>query len=94
MEPARFPCRSDIFSERHHVSALKNCRREYRSPARVSRRNLTTADWSLASIEDAALCLVASPEYMAQAGIPDNLADPERHICLPFMLPSSDRIAP
>ncbi|WP_175874344.1 LysR family transcriptional regulator [Burkholderia sp. BCC0397] len=45
-------------------------------------------------LEDAALCLVASPEYVAQAGTPGNVADLEDHLCLPFMLPSSGRIAP
>lgn len=45
-------------------------------------------------LEDAALCLVASPDYIANAGIPENVAALECHLCLPFMLPSSGRIAP
>ncbi|CAB3763948.1 hypothetical protein LMG29660_04878 [Burkholderia puraquae] len=45
-------------------------------------------------LEDAALCLVASPGYVAAAGMPENVADLEQHLCLPFMLPSSGRIAP
>lgn len=45
-------------------------------------------------LEDAALCVVASPDYLRRAGTPigrEQLAD---HACIPFVMPSSGRIAP
>ncbi|PPE72586.1 LuxR family transcriptional regulator [Solimonas fluminis] len=45
-------------------------------------------------LEDAALCLVASPEYLEQAGSPQDLDALRRHACLPFVLPSTGRISP
>jgi len=45
-------------------------------------------------LEDAALCLVASPEYLEQAGNPQDLDALRRHACLPFVLPSTGRISP
>jgi DNA-binding transcriptional LysR family regulator len=45
-------------------------------------------------LEDAALCLVAAPAYLQQAGRPQNLEDLHRHSCLPFVLPSTGRISP
>lgn len=45
-------------------------------------------------LEDAALCLVASPGYVRHAGTPQTLEDLQQHQCLPFVLPSTGRIAP
>jgi DNA-binding transcriptional LysR family regulator len=45
-------------------------------------------------LEDAALCLVASPDYLRRAGAPASLGDLQRHACLPFVMPSTGRIAP
>lgn len=45
-------------------------------------------------LEDAALCLVASPHYLARAGTPRTLEELGRHACLPFVMPSTGRLAP
>ncbi len=45
-------------------------------------------------LEDAALCLVASPDYLARAGTPHGLSALAQHVCIPFVMPSSGRIAP
>lgn len=45
-------------------------------------------------LEDAALCLVASRTYLQRAGTPRILEDLEQHSCLPFVMPSTGRIAP
>jgi DNA-binding transcriptional LysR family regulator len=45
-------------------------------------------------LADEALCLVASPAYLAQAGVPHTVADLAAHRCLPFILPRTGRIAP
>lgn len=45
-------------------------------------------------LEDAALCLVASPDYLDRAGTPASLDDLRQHACLPFVMPSTGRIAP
>lgn len=45
-------------------------------------------------LADEALCLVASPAYVARAGMPATLAALEAHDCLPFILPRTGRIAP
>lgn len=45
-------------------------------------------------LEDAALCLVASPDYLRRAGTPRSLEDLRQHACLPFVMPSTGRIAP
>jgi DNA-binding transcriptional LysR family regulator len=44
-------------------------------------------------LEDATLCVVASPEYLQRAGIPQGLDDLAAHVCLPFEMPSTGRIA-
>ncbi|MEI2454408.1 MULTISPECIES: LysR family transcriptional regulator [Lysobacter] len=44
-------------------------------------------------LEDAALCLVASPDYLRRAGMPDDLAQLREHVCLPFVMPSTGRLA-
>lgn len=45
-------------------------------------------------LEDAPLCLVASPDYLARAGTPRTPAELADHACLPFVMPSSGRVAP
>ncbi|WAC63908.1 LysR family transcriptional regulator [Pseudoxanthomonas sp. SL93] len=45
-------------------------------------------------LEDAALCVVASPEYLQRYGTPSSLDALARHVCLPFVMPSSGRLAP
>lgn len=45
-------------------------------------------------LEDAALCVVASPAYLQQAGTPSRMEQLAEHACIPFVMPSSGRIAP
>ncbi|MFP2788938.1 LysR family transcriptional regulator [Enterobacter ludwigii] len=45
-------------------------------------------------LEDAALLLVTSPAYLHRMGTPQTLDDLHRHMCLPFILPRTGRIAP
>lgn len=45
-------------------------------------------------LEDARLCLVAAPKYLDRAGIPRHVDELITHSCLPFVMPSSGRIAP
>jgi DNA-binding transcriptional LysR family regulator len=45
-------------------------------------------------LEDAVLCLVASPEYLRRNGTPRNLEDLASHACVSFVMPSSGRTAP
>lgn len=45
-------------------------------------------------LEDAALLLVASPDYLRRMGAPQTLEDLQRHMCLPFILPRTGRLAP
>lgn len=45
-------------------------------------------------LEDAALCLVAAPAYLERAGTPRTLEELARHLCLPFVMPSTGRTAP
>ena len=45
-------------------------------------------------LEDAALCLVAAPHYLDRAGAPAGVADLAQHRCLPFVMPSTGRVAP
>ncbi|QBZ88858.1 LysR family transcriptional regulator [Pseudomonas viciae] len=45
-------------------------------------------------LEDARLCLVAAPQYLERAGTPRHLDELATHVCLPFVMPSSGRIAP
>lgn len=44
-------------------------------------------------LEDAALCLVASPDYLRRAGMPVDLAQLREHACIAFVMPSTGRIA-
>lgn len=44
-------------------------------------------------LEDASLCVVASPAYLERAGLPRDLDDLSKHTCLPFEMPSTGRIA-
>jgi DNA-binding transcriptional LysR family regulator len=45
-------------------------------------------------LEDAALYLVASADYLARAGIPDCVDALAEHRCLPFVMPSSGKVGP
>jgi DNA-binding transcriptional LysR family regulator len=45
-------------------------------------------------LENATLVVVASPVYLARAGIPHELADLAQHECIQFALPSSGRQIP
>lgn len=45
-------------------------------------------------LEDAPLCLVASPAYLERAGTPTNLKALNGHQCLTFLLPSTGRVTP
>lgn len=45
-------------------------------------------------LEDAPLRLVASPQYLQRHGTPQSLADLSSHACLPFVMPSTGRVAP
>lgn len=45
-------------------------------------------------LEDAALLLVASPEYVQRTGMPQTLEDLRQHVCLPFVMPRTGRLAP
>jgi DNA-binding transcriptional LysR family regulator len=45
-------------------------------------------------LEDAELCLVASPEYLARAGEPADLDSLTGHACIPFIMPSTGRLMP
>lgn len=42
-------------------------------------------------LEDAALVVVATPDYLARVGVPQNLDDLAQHECIQFELPSSGR---
>ncbi|NWA02919.1 LysR family transcriptional regulator [Pseudomonas gingeri] len=42
-------------------------------------------------LEDAALVMVASPDYLRRAGTPQTLEDLQQHECIQFELPSSGR---
>lgn len=45
-------------------------------------------------LEDAELCLVASPDYLHRVGTPRKREDLASHTCVSFVMPSSGRIAP
>lgn len=45
-------------------------------------------------LEDAPLCLVAAPDYLARAGTPLGISALAGHACLPFIMPSTGRVAP
>lgn len=45
-------------------------------------------------LEDAALLVVASPDYLGRMGTPQTLEDLQRHLCLPFIMPRTGRLAP
>lgn len=42
-------------------------------------------------LEDAALVVVATPDYLVREGVPQDLDDLEKHDCIQFELPSSGR---
>ena len=45
-------------------------------------------------LEHAPMCLVAAPSYLQRAGTPQLLDDLAQHTCLPFVMPSTGRVAP
>lgn len=45
-------------------------------------------------LEDATLLLVASPEYLQRVGTPQSLEALQQHLCLPFVMPRTGRLAP
>jgi DNA-binding transcriptional LysR family regulator len=45
-------------------------------------------------LEDAELVVVAAPEYLARAGVPESLEALSGHDCIQFVLPSSGRRVP
>lgn len=45
-------------------------------------------------LQDAALLLVASPAYLQRMGMPQTLDELQEHMCLPFIMPRTGRIAP
>lgn len=45
-------------------------------------------------LKDEALLLTASPEYVLRAGAPKTLEDLRQHVCLPFIMPRTGRLAP
>jgi len=45
-------------------------------------------------LEDAPLVLVASPQYLQRRGTPQTLDDLQQHLCLPFVMPRTGRLAP
>ncbi|NRR32823.1 LysR family transcriptional regulator [Oxalobacteraceae bacterium] len=46
------------------------------------------------TLEQAELCMVAAPAYIAQAGTPSCIEELAQHQCLPFVMPSTGRQAP
>jgi DNA-binding transcriptional LysR family regulator len=50
-----------------------------------------TVAWWRVGLEEARLCLVAAPAYLARAGRPQSLAELAGHNCLPFIMPSNGR---
>lgn len=45
-------------------------------------------------LEDAAMCLIAAPDYVARAGAPEGIAELAKHDCLAFVMPSTGRVSP
>ena len=45
-------------------------------------------------LEDAAFCLVASPDYLRRRGTPDSIAALHAHDCIAFVMPSTGRVMP
>ncbi len=57
----------------------------------VRRGSLPDSGLVARTLEDASLCLVASPDYLRRRGVPQMIADLEHHDCLPFILPSTGK---
>lgn len=45
-------------------------------------------------LEDAPMCLIAAPAYIARAGLPRSVGELARHVCLSFVMPSTGRVSP
>jgi len=56
--------------------------------------NLPDSGLVARKLEDAKLCLVASPDYLRRHPAPANLTDLRQHSCLPFLMPSTGRHIP
>jgi DNA-binding transcriptional LysR family regulator len=56
--------------------------------------NLPDSGLVARKLEDAAMCLIAAPSYLAHAGVPQGIAELGRHSCLPFVMPSTGRVSP
>ncbi len=59
--------------------------------AAVRRGSLPDSGLIARPLEDAPLCLIASPEYLQRRGVPRIVADLATHDCLPFVLPSTGK---
>lgn len=46
------------------------------------------------TLEDAPLLLVTAPDYLQRRGTPQTLDDLQQHLCLPFVMPRTGRLAP
>lgn len=44
--------------------------------------------------EHVQLLLVAAPDYLQRRGTPQTLDDSQQHVCLPFVMPRTGRLAP
>jgi DNA-binding transcriptional LysR family regulator len=56
--------------------------------------NLPDSSLVARKLEDASMCLIASPAYIAREGMPGSIAELARHACLPFVMPSTGRVSP
>ncbi|OWW20292.1 LysR family transcriptional regulator [Noviherbaspirillum denitrificans] len=54
--------------------------------------NLPDSGLVARKLEDAGLRLVAAPDYLNRAGVPKKLDDLAKHVCLPFVLPSTGKL--
>lgn len=46
------------------------------------------------TLEDAPMLLVAAPDYLQRRGTPQTLDELQQHLCLPFVMPRTGRLAP
>lgn len=60
----------------------------------IRRGELQDSGFIARKLEDASFALVASPDYLARMGTPQNLAELKNHQCILFLLPSTGRALP